>query len=68
MPEKVVSFTGREVDEMTEHEDDDGYVNEYEDYEERDYYLPQDGIQLESERASGPKKMKQKENFQWFST
>ena len=67
VPEKIISFKGREIDEMEHDESDQGvasdkkksnkfegyedYYKDYQDYGE-DYYLPQQNFQVESERST----------------
>ena len=68
VPEKIISFKGREIDEMEDDESDqgtvsgkkkssnkfEGYEDYYKDYQDygEDYYLPQENFQVESERST----------------
>ena len=85
VPEKIISFKGREIDEMEDEEQKAeesevstepnyfaGYQDYYEDYKDlgEDYYLPQETLQVESERtvhSEKPKRIrKEADEFNWY--
>ena len=89
VPEKIISFKGREIDEMEDEDQEQkaeeesastetpenyfqGYQDYYEDYKDlgEDYYLPQETLQVESERTvhkEKPRKIrKEADEFNWY--